>query len=316
MVAPKQATERIGRRLKLRGLRILMTVVECGTMGKAAERLSISQPVVSKAIADMEHALGVRLLDRSQRGAEPTPYGRALIKRGVAIFDEMRQGIEEVEFLSDPTAGEVRIGATDAVNAAMVAPVIDRLSRKYPRMTFHVVAGVPAPLRQELAARHVDFVIARFARPASEEYSEEILFHDALVVVAGPNNPLTRRRKIELAELLSEPWVLDPLDTDFGAMQAGVFRAVGLDPPRLTVAAPSMALRDELLATGRFLTVVVGFSLLLPRKHPGLKPLPVKLANPRQPVGITTLKNRSLSPVAQMFIESVRQLVKPLAHSR
>ena len=102
MIAPKQGMERIGRRLKLRDLRILMTVVECGTMGKAAERLAISQPVVSKAIADMEHALGVRLLDRSQRGVEPTPYGRALIKRGIAIFDEMRQGIEEIEFLSDP----------------------------------------------------------------------------------------------------------------------------------------------------------------------------------------------------------------------
>src|SRR4029450_10093737 len=164
MVAPKQATERIGRRLKLRDLRILMTVVECGTMGKAAERLSISQPVVSKTIADMEHALGVRLLDRSQRGVEPTPYGRALIKRGIAIFDEMRQGIEEIEFLSDPTAGEVRIGATDAVNAAMVAPVIDRLSRKYPRMTFHVVAGVPAPLRPELAGRHGAFVIGAIVR--------------------------------------------------------------------------------------------------------------------------------------------------------
>ena len=228
----------------------------------------------------------------------------------------MRQGLEEIEFLSDPTAGDVRIGATDVINAAIVAPVIDRLSRQYPRMTFHVVAGIPAPLRQELAARNVDFVISRFARPGGEEYSEEILFHDALVAVAGPNNPLARRRKVELAELLGEPWVLDPLSTDFGAMQAGLFRAAGLEPPRLTVAAPSIALRDELLATGRFLTVVVGFSLLLPRKHSGLKALPVKLRDIRQPVGITTLKNRSLSPAAQMFIESVRELVKPLVIGR
>ena len=222
MTAQRRGTDRIGRRLKLRDLRILMTVVECGTMGRAAERLAISQPVVSKAIADMEHALGVRLLDRSQRGVEPTPYGGALIKRGIAIFDEMRQGIEEIEFLSDPTAGEVRIGATDPINAAIVAPVIDRLSRQYPRMTFHVVAGVPGPLRQEVAARNVDFAISRFARPVGEECSEEILFHDALVVVTGPNNPLTRRRKVELADLLSEPWVLDSPNTDFGAMQAGV----------------------------------------------------------------------------------------------
>jgi len=175
---------------------------------------------------------------------------------------------------------------------------------------------VPAPLRLELAARNVDFVIARFARPDGEEYSEEILFHDGLVVVAGPDNPLASRRKIELAELLSEPWVLDPVNTDFGAMQAEVFRAAGLDPPRLTVAAPSLTLRNELLATGRFLTVVVGFSLLLPRKHFGLKALPVQLYHPRQPVGVTTLKNRSISPVAQMFIDSVRELVKPLANNR
>jgi DNA-binding transcriptional LysR family regulator len=316
MIAPKQSTERISRRLKLRDLRILMTVVECGTMGKAAERLAISQPVVSKAIADIEHALGVRLLDRSQRGIEPTPYGRALIKRCTAIFDEMRQSIEEIEYLSDPTVGEVRIGATDPINAAIVAPVIDRLSRQYPRITFHVVSGVPGSLRQELAARNVDFVISRFARPADEEYSEEILFHDRLVVVAGPNNPRTRRRRIEFAELLSEPWLLESPNTDFGAMQASVFRAAGLDPPRLTVEATSIILRNELLATGRFLTVVVAFSLLLPRKNPELKALPVKMPDARQPVGVTTLKNRSLSPVAQMFIESVRELVKPLANSR
>jgi DNA-binding transcriptional LysR family regulator len=163
----------------------------------------------------------------------------------------------------------------------------------------------------------VDFAISRFARPAGEEYSEEILFHDALVVATGPNNPLIRRhRKIELAELLSEPWVLDSPNTDFGAMQAGVFRTAGLDPPRLTVEATSIILRNELLATERFLTVAVSFSLVLPRKHPGLKALPVKLPDIRQPVGITTLKNRSLSPVAQMFIESVRELVKPLANRR
>src|SRR4051812_2536819 len=77
MIAQMQE-ERIGRRLKLRDLRILMTVVECGTVGKAAGHLAIWQPVVSKAISDMERALGVRLLDRSQRGVERTPYGRAL----------------------------------------------------------------------------------------------------------------------------------------------------------------------------------------------------------------------------------------------
>ena len=89
-------------------------------------------------------------------------------------------------------------------------------------------------------------------------------------------------------------WISGP-NTDFGAMQAGVFRAAGLDPPRLTVEATSIVLRNELLATERFLTMVVSFSLVLPRKHPGLKALPVNLPDIRQPVGITTLKNRNRS---------------------
>ena len=251
MVAPKQATERIGRRLKLRDLRILMTVVECGTMGKAAERLSISQPVVSKAIADMEHALGVpprpqparRRADALRSGADQARHRH--LRRDATRHRGDRISVRPYGGRSadrSDRCGQCRNGG------ARHRPAL----RKYPRMTFHVVAGVPAPLRQELAARRVDFVIARFARPAGEEYSEEILFHDALVVVAGPNNPLTRRRKIVLAELLSEPWVLDPLNTDFGAMQAGIFRAVGLIPPRLTVAAPSIDSARRAASDGTF----------------------------------------------------------------
>ena len=313
MIPQKQDAERIGRRLKLRDLRILMTVVECGTMGKAAERLAISQPVVSKAVSDIEHAVGVRLLDRSQRGVEPTPYGRALIKRGIAIFDEMQQGLEEIEFLSDPTAGEVRIGATEPVAAAIVAPVIDRLSRQYPRMRFHVLATDGDTLLRALEARNIELVVSRIAAPITDDYSLEILFHDALVVVTGAENPLARRRGVTLADLIYEPWTMGPRDTNFGSLQADGFRAAGLEPPRLTVTTISNSLRSELLGTHRFLSVVPGFSLVLPRRRRGLKALPVKLPDTRKPVAIVTLKNRSLNPAAQMFIERVRELTKALA---
>ena len=69
-----------------------------GSMGKAAERLAIAQPSVSKAIADLEHIIGVRLLDRTVTGVVPTPYGRALLRRGMGAFDELRQGIKDLEF--------------------------------------------------------------------------------------------------------------------------------------------------------------------------------------------------------------------------
>src|SRR3979409_1448046 len=105
----------IGRRLKLRDLHVFSTVVQHGSMAKAARHLGVSHPAVSEVIADLERALGVRLLDRSAQGVEPTIYGDALLKRSVAVFDELKQSIRDIEFLSDATTGEVRIGCTDAL---------------------------------------------------------------------------------------------------------------------------------------------------------------------------------------------------------
>ena len=110
MGAAMQLSDRIGRRMKLQDLHVLMTVVQAGSMGKAAQRLNTSQPNISRSIAELEHALGVRLLDRHRQGVEPTEYGRALLDCGVAVFDDLRQGVKNIEFLADPAAGEVRIG--------------------------------------------------------------------------------------------------------------------------------------------------------------------------------------------------------------
>src|SRR5215510_13234911 len=101
-----QLDERIGRRLKLRDLNIFLAVVKERSMSKAAAALAISQPAISKAIADMEHTLGAPLLDRTRRGVEPTPYGQALVKRGLTIFDELKQSVRDIESMLDPTAGE------------------------------------------------------------------------------------------------------------------------------------------------------------------------------------------------------------------
>lgn len=309
--------ERTKRRLKLRNLDILMAVAETGSMGKAAKRLNTSQPAISKAVGELESAVGRRLVDRSRRGVAATSYGQALIKRGVAVFDELRQGLEDIEHLSDPTVGEVRVGATDRITAAIVAPVIDRLSRQYPRMRFRVATGESAHIIAALDARNVEFVIHRLPPQPSDEHSSEILFLDELVVVTGSKNPLARRRRIALADLMDEPWVLVPADSYAGSWQVSVFSAAGLRPPRHTVeATSSFTLRSELLATQRFLTITTRFSLMLPRKNPGLTALPIELRGAPQPIGIVTLKNRSLSPVAHVFIEHVRKLTKPLAKSK
>jgi DNA-binding transcriptional LysR family regulator len=306
-------TDRTKRRLKLRDLDILMAVIDNGSMGKAAARLNISQPAVSKAIVELEDALGVQLFDRGRRGVTPTPYGLALRKRSVAIFDDLRQGIQDIDFLSDPTTGEIRIGATEPVVTALVSPTIDALSRKNPRMFFHIVAGDTASLYRDVLERNIELAICRMIGPLPDELTAEVLFSDSVAVMTTATNPLTRRRNLTLADLANEPWVLFPYESFFGGVIADIFRQNGHEPPKLTVSSLSIHAQNEMLLTGRFLTVLPSFVLQATNRNLPLKALPVKLPNAPMPIGLVTVKNRTLTPFAQLFIENIRTRVKNLS---
>ena len=307
--------EQISRRLKLRHLDILLAVMQSGSMGKAAEHLSITQPVVSKAIADLENMLGVRLLDRVPQGVEPTLYGRALLKRSVAIFNDLRTSVSEIEYLSDPTAGELRIGATDSFGAGLVPALIDRLARQYPRLTFDVVQGDAATLQErDLRGRRIEVAIMRPLMPALfEDLEETVLYKDRLLVVAGPESPWANRRKIALADLVNERWCLPPPDHPVGALVIDAFRRRKLEPPRRTVTVGSAQWTTNLVANGQFLGVHGEVYLRFRATNVPLKVLPVDLQIPLSPVSIIALKNRTLSPVAQLFIDRAIEIMNPMS---
>jgi DNA-binding transcriptional LysR family regulator len=304
--------DRIGRRLKLRDLHVLLTVVQCGTMGKAATQLAVSQPAISKAIADMEHALDVRLLDRTTHGITPTLYGSALLKWGLAVFDDLRQAVREIEFLSDATAGEVRIGSTEAMTAGFVPAVIDHVARRYPRIVFQVTQAPTIALQyRDLRERQVDLVLGRMLEGnADHDIDAEVLFHDPLFVVAGTSSPWHRRRRIEPGMLVNEQWCLSPRDSFAGERALNGFRALGLNAPKLTVESTSIQLFSALLGTGRFLSMLSGSTLRFSGKRLGVKALPVDLALEPGPVGVLTLKNRTLGPVAGLFIAAAREIAQ------
>jgi DNA-binding transcriptional LysR family regulator len=306
-----QLSDRIGRRMKLQDLHVLMTVMQAGSMGKAAQSLNISQPAVSRSIAELEDALGVCLLERHRRGIEATEYGRALLDCGMAVFDDLRRGAKNIEFLADPTTGEVRIGNTLTSAASFVAGVVDRLSRRHPRMVFHVVPGAQDTLRRELNERRVDLVITRGGGLKDEKFSFETLCDDSYVVLAGVQSPWARRRRIQLAELVNEPWTLTPPESLGGAV-VEAFHTSGLDYPRATLVSDSPEVRLSLVAAGRFLTIAPSSLLRFRAGRAELKVLPVELPMDRLPVVVATLKNRTLSPVAKLFIQHAHEAAKPL----
>ena len=300
---------RLGRHLNLRDLNVLITVARCGSMGKAAAQLSVSQPAISKAVADLERALGVRLLDRSQRGVEPTVYGRRLLDGGLNAFDELKQAVKQIAFLADPTVGEIRAGATVIVASSFIATTVDRLSRQYPRITVHLLAAEAAMIYRALEEREVEVVIAGIFDPATKDnLNAEVLYDDPFVIAAGLRNPWCRRRGVKLADLMDEPWTLPPPDSPSGSIVVALFRAGGLDLPRATLVTSSVLARNALLASGRFLTVLPASVLKLARAGQEIKALPVQIPKAGRPVGILTLKNRTLSPATQLFMQCAREV--------
>jgi DNA-binding transcriptional LysR family regulator len=306
----------IGRRLKLRDLHVFFTVVQCGSMAKAASQLGVSQPAVSEVIANLEHTLDVRLLDRRPQGIEPTIYGTALLKRSLAAFDELKQGIRDIEYLADPSAGEVRIGCAEFTASTLLPPVIQKFARNHPRVVLHVDQLVTPTLEfPALRERRVDVVIARLMRTVDEKRSEElnveVLFNDYSVIAAGTQNQWTRRRKIDIAELIDEPWVLPPPSSWNSMIVAEAFRARGLDLPQVSLISLSIHLRASLIATGPYITVLP--NSVMRGNRLAAKILPVDLPIRPWPVAVITLKNRMLNPPVQLFIDHLRSFTKSLS---
>lgn len=305
---------RIGRRLKLRDLHILATVVESGSMAKGARELGISQPAVSEAIADLEEALRVRLLDRTPKGTEPTIYARALLNRGHVVFEELKQGIRDIEFLADPSKGEVRVGCPESLMAGFVPAIIDRMSRRHPGIAMHQLNAQPGEQQFSALQEHaVDLMLGRVLTPLrARDVEMEVLCEDRFFVVAGAKSRWARRRKVSLADLGREPWVMFPKDSLIESHLARALNANGWAPSRNSVTSFSMHVRMQLLATGRFLTIMHSSALRYYAKPWSLKALPVNLTIPPVPIAIFTLRNRTLSPVVRLFIEQTRAVAKSL----
>jgi DNA-binding transcriptional LysR family regulator len=306
-------TRRIEQRIKLRDLQILLTVAKSGSMGKAAAALAVSQPVVSKAISEMERTLKVRLFDRTPTGIEPTPYGQALLDSGIAVFDELRRGLDAIEFLASPTTGQITLGCTEPLAAGFIGAVIQELSSEYPAVAFRVITGDPQSLKdRELQQRSIEFAVTPTEGLLPDpQINFEPLFEDRQVVVVARNSKWAERQSIELELLLDEAWFLPPSDTPIGANIELAFRAAGLTRPRPRLESFSVPLCEYLVSTGQFIAMLP-LSMVTFGTHLPLKML--RLDSPIVPrsTAILTLKGRTISPLAQLFCERAHKIAKQL----
>ena len=310
---PVGGEDQIVRRLRLRDLRYLQAICDQGSMAKAAKLLGVSQPAISRAMADLEATIGVPLFDRSPQGVVPTRYAEALLERGRTVTDELKQGVNEILSLADPAAGEVRIGCAESIAVAFVPAIIDAFLERHPRVNIVVNQTIVVPPDyHELEERQLDLMIGRIVRPLNREiFQTEILFQERIFVIASATSPWARRRKITLADLRNARWVRAPVESPIGGLHSEAFAAAGSEFRPPTVATYSQHLVLELVAKGGYVATVPGVMLALCKSR-GIRVLPIDLAVERRPLAIVTLRRRMSIPVVQRFIESIRAAARTI----
>jgi len=308
-------SDRIGRRIKLRDLHILMAVADTGSMAKAAARLGISHPAVSKAISEIEGTLGVRLFDRGSQGAELTAYGEVLLRCGINVFDEMQQGLRSLEHLSDPNSGEVRLGCTDIILHSLVPAIVRDFSKKHPGVQLDVKLTNPGGHQiQELRERKIDLLITR-ATGQQDDFHSEALFDEPFVFVVGAQSEFARKRRPALKDIIKSNWVLPPYDSAPGGLVTAVFQANDVSPPKPVVKTVAIQLTVSLIASGEFVGILPASVAALSAHRTALRALPLKSAGPRISAEIVFLKNRTLSPAVEAFINCAREVTKSLVRA-
>jgi len=155
-----------------------------------------------------------------------------------------------------------------------------------------------------------------YAPFAEDDLECEVLFDDQPVVVSGSQSRWARFRRLKLADLGHEQWILPPADSSPGASIAQVFRASGVDVPEAPLTTLSVHLSLRLVATGRFVTILPRSILRFRGNDQLLKVLPIELPIQPRPVAIMSLKQRTLSPVAQRFMHCARTVAKAMARRK
>ena len=287
-------------RLKVRHLVLVVTVAEHGSIVGAAERLRVTQPVVTRGLRELEQILGVELFDRGPRGVTTNAYGRAFVDDARAIIAQIRQAGRHVAELSTGMVGTVVVGNHLSGANVLLPTAIARLKRQFPHVTVIVREATPDRLTEDLLTGDLDLVVGRLTPGTEDGRTRRIrLYHEPIRVVVRAGHPALELVNPELAELIDYAWVLPVPQTSLRSEVEQVFFRQSLGIPTNRVECTSLpTLRTLLLDADMIATLPA----LLARDDPALAILPVELPNVHRLVGLTLAADRGQSPSLQAFV--------------
>jgi DNA-binding transcriptional LysR family regulator len=293
--------------VNLRQLQTLLVIAECRSISRAAERLHVSQPAVTKSLRELERSLGVALFERSARGLSPTRYGDSLIRHAKSVSAELRHAGEELAALRGAASGRVSIGTAPIGAAKIVPQAVAALLHDQPGLVVNVVEGTHNTLLPAVAVGELDLFFGPLGDDGpGEGLVEEVLFYDRLHIVARRNHPLAKRRTLELADLLDQPWVLPPTTVRPRRQLENAFRRQGLEPPTTGVETASPLILRTLLLESDRISVIARQALVVEVELGLIKLLPVDLGATIRPIGIVMRAGATPSPAVAMLIDHLK----------
>lgn len=241
-----------------------LAAYEMGSLGKAAAKLGLSQPALSKSIRKLESELDLSLFHRTTKGITPTSYADTLARRSQAIQADIRSSVAELQSLKQGEVGEARIGIAPALAPHFMPEVVARIAARHPSITITVMEGLYEGISQAVVRGELDFALTNLPpRGVDPDLAWHELFRDRFVVCCGKGHPLARKKKVQASELLKYPWITPARDGLPWQRLADLFGAAHCAPPHATVETNSAAVIMSLLQRGPFLTIVPR-QLLLP----------------------------------------------------
>jgi DNA-binding transcriptional LysR family regulator len=296
--------------VSLRQLRAFLAVARLRHFRRAAESLYLTQPAVSRHIADLEAELDVRLFDRNTREVVPTEAGRYLQSAVERVLEELESVLAHVHSESERRHGKVRVAAAPTLAAGLMPQCIAACAREYPELTVQLHDQVQTLVLDSVRGGEVDFGLA--IEPAdSDAFDSETILHDPFVLVCRRDHPLAKLATVSWKKLQGEPLVL--LDHNSGSR-----RLIDHQLATHGVEANVVQQTGHPQTTFRMVEAGLGISVTPSLSLPASGQLVVRPLTPiaRRAITLIRRRHRSLSPVAELVWVKIRETAAQLSQGR
>lgn len=297
-------------------LRHFVAVVEHGNVLGAARAIHISQPALTKSIQNLEAELGVPLLDRHSRGVTPTVYGKILFDHAKLLHNQAVRAAEEIRAVKEGRAGHLRLGVANFA-IEFLPRVVARLVESTPGLTYEIADGTYEDLTALVREGALDAVISGFPPlHRAEDLEHEKLISGEFVVVCSAGHPLAGKRRVALAQLQHERWVMANRPLAIVELWELEFRYAGLTPPSIQIQSGSMAFLRSIVLQSHFVTFlprgVVAEDLTARR----LVAIAVPLSRPARTIeGIIYKADAVQPPALRQLIDAIRAEHRAIAQN-